>query len=319
MAELTAVVTIYKIDEYLEKCLNSIKNQSYEDFKVLMVVGNNDTKCISICEQFQKTDKRFVVVLAEPRGLSDARNVGIAKTDTEFITFIDGDDYISRDMFEILMKGIHRYSSDISVGNYALDKACIVKKHQSIIADGVYSSNDMLIKFLCGHDIQPVVAWGKVYKTKLFVNNMISYPLGKLHEDNLTTYKLLYNAARISCCNEAVYVYVEREASLSHNNILSREQVIIDDFSELQNYLSKRISLRDYVKSYETSICVSYLIKLSKFYDEKSNEKYAETVQRIKETGFWNNTKVRFRMRILCLAVTKAPRLLKNILKTGLI
>lgn len=315
MIELTAIVTVYKVEKFLNKCLKSIQGQSFADFKVLMVVGNNDTNCISICKKYEKGDSRFRTILAEPKGLSDARNVGLDEADTKYVTFIDGDDYIHKDMFKLLICGLKKSNCDIAVGNYIIDNERNIKKNKVNIDDGKYDSNEMLKFFLCGHDIQFVVAWGKIYKLSLFKKNNIRYPVGKLHEDNLTTYKLMYNAAHIYYCNSAMYIYVNRGDSLAHNKHLQGEQAIENGLYELEEYLSDRIALNSYVKSYKVSVKVSFLLKVAKCKDLESTKLYYKTVEELKEMQFIRNPHVRIRMKTLCLFVVTFPRILKKILE----
>lgn len=280
-----------------------------------MVVGSDDSDCISICREYEKKDDRFRTVLAEPRGLSDARNKGIELARAEYITFIDGDDYIHKEMLLQLMNGIKEYNCDISIGNYAVKKSgqnC--RKRKRPVKDGIYSGSEALKMFLCGHEVQFVVAWGKVYKTSLFLDNLIRYPRGKLHEDNLTTYKLYYHTNNVLYIDRSVYIYVDRETSLSYNTNLKKERVILDEFPELERYLSDRTELRKYIQSYYISNLVNFIIKLSKTDNEAGKKYYLGTVRQLKRENFLLNSKVRMRMKGLCFAVCIAPEFMKTVL-----
>lgn len=315
MGELTVIVTIYRVKDYLRKCIQSIQAQSYSSFIALLIVGSDDNECTAICEEYVCRDGRFRTVPVEPNGLSDARNVGIEMTDTKYLTFIDGDDYIEKDMLLHLMECIKEKNCDIAVGSYALNEAGEGRRRGSrYLADRLYDSNEALKIFLCGHDTKLVSAWGKIYKTSLFKNHSIRYPVGKLHEDNLTTYKLFYHARKIGLSDRAVYVYVIREGSQTHNKDIGKEHVIIDGFRELEEYLSDRDDLCEYIRGYETSSYVSFAIKAAKGEDIASRKLFLGTVDDIKRTRFVSNPHVRMRMKILCLLVVAFPEIMRKVL-----
>ena len=312
MKKLTVVVTIYKVADYLEKCLYSILCQTFTDFQVLLVVGADDEACIKICNQYAEKDPRFTTIVSEPRGLSDARNVGIRRTETEYITFVDGDDYLVETAFETLMQRIH--NCDIAVGNYLVDNGGKSSRAYGSFREGVYSNRAALICFLNGHGIQFVVAWGKIYRTTLFTRNAVFYPLGKLHEDNLTTYKLLYHAERIVYVNRPVYVYVNRKDSLSYNMNIDKEKAIIEDIPNLRKFLKPIAGLTENIDAYEARSFVSYMRRLAK----SSSDNYTEyfcCVNNLKGMRIQNSQHIRVRMKMLCAVIEKMPKLSFLLLK----
>lgn len=306
-SNLTAVVTIYKVKEYLDKCLRSIEMQRYKSFVVLLIVGSNDEECIEICKEYEKKDDRFRVIIAEPKGLSDARNVGINNTNTKYITFIDGDDYLPDTAFEILMRSIND-DCDIVIGNYKIDTGERILEPKGHICEGIYSPQEALTAFLIGHDIQFTVAWGKIYNTKLFKDNDIEYPVGKLHEDNLTTYKLLAKAGKITYIDDPVYCYVQRENSLSFNINIEKENVVVNDIPFLREYLRGFDDLKNEIDAYEIGARMSLMIRMTRH----KNAYYTEFVKvflRIKELNYLHNPLIRMRMKVLCIFVSCFPKL----------
>lgn len=314
MYRLTIIVTIYKVKEYIFECLESIREQSYDRFTVMMIVGDTDDECIKVCKEFEKDDSRFVTVQTPPRGLSDARNVGINMTETEFITFVDGDDYLQKDMILYLMKSMYNYNSDVSIGNYLVCEDGREKKRRRLLKNGVYGSTDGLKMFLCGHDTQFVSAWGKIYRTSLFKNNDITYPIGVLHEDNLTTYKLLYHANKISVDNHAIYCYLNREMSLSHNKNLEKEAIIIDRMDELEKYLRDRDELKEYVEAYKISSYVNMMIKCATANSKEADERFDNLMNEIGQFRIIQNNNIRIRMKVLCSVLIQFPNLSKKII-----
>lgn len=309
--ELTAIVTIYKVEEYLSKCLDSLSMQTYENFRCLLVVGALDEECIKICKKYEKKDIRFETIISEPRGLSDARNVGIVATETEYITFIDGDDYLAVSAFETLMREIK--TCDIVIGNYLVDDCKTTVKPEGKFISGIYSNKEALTAFLNGHGIQFVTAWGKVYRTSLFKEYGISYPVGKLHEDNLTTYKLLYRAKKIQYIDIPVYYYVDRPTSLSYNESLEKEKVIIDDLPSLREYLEGMDGIEENIDAYEIRVLISYIIRLAKSSDTGKIE-YRKCVSELKKLNVFGLGHLRVRMKFLCFMIRTFPNISLRIL-----
>lgn len=306
MKQLTVIVTIYKVADYLDKCLYSILCQTFTDFQALLVVGATDEACIQICNQYAEKDSRFATIVSEPRGLSDARNVGIQKTETEYITFVDGDDYLVETAFETLIQHIH--NCDIAVGNYLVDDGGKHCKTEGNFRESVYSNREALVCFLNGHGIQFVVAWGKIYRTTLFTKNAVSYPLGKLHEDNLTTYKLLYHAERIVYIDRPVYVYVNRIDSLSYNMNIGKEKAIIEDIPNLRKYVEPIAGLTENIDAYEVRVFVSYMRRLAKSSSDNYTE-YLRCIRKLKGMRIQNSHYLRVRMKMLCAIMVKMPQL----------
>ena len=100
MNKLTIIVPVYKVERYIEKCIDSILSQDYKDMEVLLIDDGSPDKCPLICDRFAKTDCRVRVIHQKNAGLAEARNVGIRESSTEYIGFVDGDDYISYNMYE---------------------------------------------------------------------------------------------------------------------------------------------------------------------------------------------------------------------------
>lgn len=310
---LTVVVTIYKVEAYLRKCLDSLREQTYSNFCVLLIVGSKDDACIDICQQYIVKDSRFKMIISEPKGLSDARNVGIIKTETEFITFVDGDDCLLKTSLEELMALIDYYNCDIAIGNYVRKEERYIRNIREGFKKGLYTNKKALVNFLNGHGIQFVVAWGKIYKTSLFKENNIMYPIGKLHEDNLTTYKLLYHANSIAYTNKPVYCYVKRDGSLSSNINIENEKVILRDIPILRDYVKEIQGLERNIDAYEVGAIISYIVKLAQASDVHYSE-YLEFVKELKKIKILQLHQVRLRMKILCIAIIKMPKIMYSVL-----
>lgn len=213
---ISIVVPVYKVEKYLPKCIESIRKQTYENLEIILVDDGSPDNCGMLCEQYAKADTRIKVIHKPNGGLSDARNAGIDIATGRYISFVDSDDYIHPQMIELLLDAIKHENADISVCSWESvreGEQQHYKKYQSHnykITDGrevqniYFEQSDQRITY--------TVAWAKLIKREFYED--IRYPKGLLHEDEYTTYKILYKADKIAYIDIPLYYYLSRENSI---------------------------------------------------------------------------------------------------------
>ena len=225
---ITVVVPIYKVEKYLVKCIDSIIEQSYQNIELILVDDGSPDECPRFCDEYKNRDSRIKVIHKQNGGLSDARNEGLKIATGEWITFIDSDDYVGTNFLEKLYSSVTSVGADISICDYkaVIDDTGIEKEETNIeVYDHVKCLEEMYHPRKHGMEF---VAWGKLYRTALFKKNKIGYPVGKIHEDTFTTYKLIYAAKKIVFCNASEYFYRQREASIMTSSFNIKRLVMID-------------------------------------------------------------------------------------------
>ncbi|MGN0449252.1 MAG: glycosyltransferase family 2 protein [Ruminococcus sp.] len=225
--KISIIVAAYNVSKYIEKCVGSILSQSYENIEVIIVEDGSTDETPKICDRLAKTDNRIKVIHQDNQGLSEARNNGIKAASGDLISLIDGDDVVESDflqnMISVMGEDIH-----VVIGGYKTvnDEGGIVSTMS--LGNGLMTGEEATIKLLAEQDDLFVVAWNKLYRKDLFTKNNIWYPAGKIHEDNLTTYKLLSKAKKVKLVNSADYLYVKRAGSItseSKKDIQIREKI----------------------------------------------------------------------------------------------
>ena len=215
---ISIIIPVYKIEKFIDKCIKSIISQTYRNLEIILVDDGSPDKCPSICDKYAKIDNRIKVIHKPNGGLSDARNAGIDICKGDYIGFVDGDDYISENMYEHLLDHCIKCNADMSIcGIYAIDEdySNLSIYNPMIYKETILSNIQALNHLFLTFDVNFEVAWNKLYKRNLFFNkDNIRYPYGKLHEDTYTTYKLLYYANNIAVFNEPLYYYVQRSGSI---------------------------------------------------------------------------------------------------------
>lgn len=209
MTVISIVVPVYLNRSYLKRCIDSIIAQSFIDFDLVLVDDGSTDGCGEICDEYALKDFRIHVIHQENRGLSAARNAGIewvfANSDSEFLSFIDSDDWIHPQYLECLLKAINDTETKIAVCNY--NRTSIYNQMELITCPDpkVESAENFWLR----DHITATVAWGKIYARDLFLD--IRYPEGRLHEDEFVTYKLLFGTRFISHINAKLYNYFINE------------------------------------------------------------------------------------------------------------
>lgn len=224
---ISVIVAIYNIEKYIGKCIDSIKNQTFQQLEIILVDDGSTDKSGEICEQYAVSDKRIIVIHQENAGLSAARNKGIRKAKGEYITFIDGDDYIHPQMMEILYRNIKNTGASISIGNYKEVNCLETIAAESLRGQAVkYTGRESCFNLYNNMSVIFTTAWGKLYSISLF--NNIEYPVGKIHEDEYVTYKLLYYSPFIVYTKDILYYYVQREGSITHEKYDERKLTLLE-------------------------------------------------------------------------------------------
>ena len=203
---ISIIVPIYNVEKYLDRCIKSIINQSYNNLEIILVDDGSPDRCGEMCDEWAKIDKRIIVVHKENGGLSDARNAGIDIAKGNYLSFIDSDDYVHKDFIKVLYELCIKYNSDISMcGAFetSKDENCNFNLQQG--NECVKYSKTILER----KDNIYCVAWNKLYKKEVF--KYIRYPKGKLHEDVAVINKILYYSNKIAITDLRLYFYYSNE------------------------------------------------------------------------------------------------------------
>ena len=207
---ISVIVPVYNVEPYLRKCLDSVINQTYKDMEILIVDDGSTDGSGDICDEY-KTDKRVRVFHTENRGLSCARNVGLDNAKGDWIGFVDSDDWIEPEMYELLIKRAEETGADIVECGVCMEfKARTI--HYPSIQDTVCGTE--AIEALIRRKIKNY-ACSKIWKAKCFAD--IRFPEGRNYEDISTVYKIVQKA-KVTGINGEYYHWRQRASSISHRH-----------------------------------------------------------------------------------------------------
>lgn len=209
---ISVVVPIYNVEGYLERCVESIINQTYKNLEIILVDDGSPDKCPEMCDEFARLDSRIKVVHKKNGGLSDARNAGMDVASGEYISFIDSDDYVSPDFYETLYNVMISEKGDIAecsvVKFYEDDK---FDEYTDDLKVSNYDTVDGLSALIAENPFHQHV-WNKLYKSDLVLD--VQFAVGKLNEDEFWTYQIFGRAGKVTKVNKTMYYYFQRNSSI---------------------------------------------------------------------------------------------------------
>jgi glycosyltransferase involved in cell wall biosynthesis len=247
---VSVIVPVYSVERYLQQCIDSICKQTYENLEVILVNDGSPDNCGEICDRNAVLDSRIVVIHKENGGLSSARNVGLDIAKGEYIAFVDADDTIHPCFIEKLLEMCLRYNCDIAQCDYlAVSEDSLSLPLNPWQEISFYDGRQALHELCRGgvNAIKYTVAWNKIYKRKLF--RYIRYPVGRIHEDEFTTYQVFWKAKKIAITRQYLYYYLQRNTSIMGSGFSIKRLDILDAFRERLAFLQKKKLKENYFQT----------------------------------------------------------------------
>ncbi len=209
---ISVIIPVYNVETYLCRCVDSVLDQSYRNIEVILVDDGSPDGCPAICDEYARQDDRVRVIHQENAGLSGARNAGIDAAKGAWLAFVDSDDYLAEDFLSRLYEACVSTGSDMSVCRWEYVRGeRIPERGTGEIR--VYSGREMLANLYTTDGAYYVVAWNKLYRKELFAD--IRYPLGRIHEDEATTYRIYDKVKRAAYVDASLYGYFVTPVSIT--------------------------------------------------------------------------------------------------------
>lgn len=236
---VSIIVPIYKVEPYLRRCLDSIVNQTYTNLEIILVDDDSPDGCPAICDEYAAKDNRVVVIHKDNGGLSDARNAGLNISKGDFISFVDSDDWIANSFIEVLLRSLQNNNADLSICSYIKTSSSFCNQIKvEYVQESLLSSIDATKKLWSKDETAFVTAWGKISKRELW--NNIRFPKGMIHEDEYTSYKLLYSASKTVFIDIPLYFYFQRIDSIMAGSSLSSIRVLKARWERFEYFKTKQ-------------------------------------------------------------------------------
>jgi len=251
--KISVIVCIYNVSQYVDRCIESIVNQTYKNLEIILVCGQDpsgrDDGCMSVCRRYASRDKRIKIVECVAAGISDARNRGLAAVTGDLIGFVDGDDYIDREMYTSLHQMIVKHKSQIAVcGRYYEYRNGTLQDTPNEKEPQVMSGEEALEMVLSGTGFY-LHCWDKLFRAEMWKD--VEFPVDKFVEDRVVVDKLLGKAKKVVYDSTPRYHFRERMGSLSKSKGMAKHNAIANQ-DMAQFIYDKHVAL--------APLCDKYLI-----------------------------------------------------------
>lgn len=280
--KISVIVPIYKCEQYIHRCVNSILNQTFSDFELILVDDGSPDNCGEICEEYAKKDFRVKVIHQVNGGQAVARNNGVKESQGEWLHFVDSDDMIHPKTLEILYK--NAIDNDVK-----LSMCCAFQgekipddfsQNYDITAD-ILNMDEENIFHLCKNEKYYYwVVWGKLLHKSIFLKHPLTE--GRIYEDNAIVCKWLHEAKKVSVIPSPLYFYYINTSGTTKKNFTEKQLDILWAFEEQISFFHSL----DYDKMTEHLVSYYFEISANMYYrakHEDNNKKYIKTIKEHKK------------------------------------
>ena len=280
MTKVSVIVPFYNVEKYIEKCLETLVNQTLDDIEIILVNDGSKDKTVDIVKKYKEMYSNKIVYLEkENGGLSDARNYAISYARGEYIAFLDSDDYVETNMYKEMYEIAQKENSDMVECNFIWEYP---NKTRIDIGTTYNNKHEMIEKIR-------VVAWNKLIKREILEKSKVQFPKGYRYEDVEFTYKLIPFLEKVSFCKTPMVHYVQREGSIS-NVQNKRNAEIFDVMEHVMDYYKENNLYEEYYQELEYlysryAFCSSFL-RIVKIKDKEIRKQLLDMT--------WNNVYEKF-------------------------
>ena len=291
MPNISIIVPVYKVEPFIHRCVDSILSQTYTDFDLILVDDGSPDRCGSICDAYAGKDSRIQVIHQKNGGLSAARNAGIdwacANSTSRWLAFVDSDDWVHPEYLRQLYAAAEQTLCKISVCGFFRTEGEDFPEQQDFSISAMTADD-----YYCGevHEGLTAVAWNKLYHKSLFKE--LRYPIGKLHEDEFTTYQAVYKAGRIGVTPAHLYAYYQNPKGIMRSDWNPRRMHMLEAFEQQIAFAQEKDKPRLLCKAVDQYIYSTYdqLGKAQKVFRKELRRKLQNGLKLGREWGVFPRT-----------------------------
>ncbi len=291
--QFTVIVPIYKVEEYLKRCVDSILAQTFTDFEVILVDDGSPDRCPEICDAYKEKDARVRVIHKPNGGLVSARNAGIFAAKGDYITYVDGDDWVKPNLLQFIHDRIAESAAPVDMVLFASENvfADHVDKIENKVPEGWYDRerlekeifpyllSDRRNGFKIGSRIQGHV-WNKPCRRELQVEHYVRDERIRMFTDVPMTYEILLHCNHVYICNEQLYLY--NQMNLGSIIAVGKHNYLTKSFSYLVAYMQER--LRGFSAQMDTQLndYPVHLIIRNAIWEIRKGQPFRQAVKKVK-------------------------------------
>ena len=276
---VSVIVVIYKVEKFLQQCLDSLRNQTYSNIEIIMSVSDGGDNCIEICREYAQRDPRFIVVETEPRGIAAARNAGLDVVKGHYLAWVDGDDWVEATYIESLVNAIERTNTQLAICGFYKEFTDKVDMVNSLIESNIPVPIEEICKEIISYRSFGMEIWDK-----LFIADdvkKIKFPKVKEAEDRFWLQQILENISKAAYSGTMEYHYRMRGDSCSRTNenasvSLEADEILAEMIRRKFPSLDSQVALFLFLAEYRTLY---------------------EAIENNQDYGYKNNKQLYFKLR----------------------
>ena len=280
--EISVIVPIYNVEEYLNKCLDSILHQTFTNYELILIDDGSTDSSGQIADEYVAKDDRIKVIHKKNGGLSDARNCGLDKATGRYICFIDSDDWIEDTYLEELFSLAKDQEADIVICNYFKNSGDISVTQPTDPEIVIQSGVDAIDNIYSKRYGEYVVAWNKLYRKEIFEN--LRYPVGMIHEDEAIYGEVFCRASKVVRTERILYNYRTNNNTSIMSSGFSIKRLDIIIALELRMDTFTRYGLKKYYE--KDSFKYLYKILLNIVELKKLDGNHSDIIKELKQK-YW--------------------------------
>lgn len=303
---ISIILPIYNVEKYLKECLESILNQSYKDYELLIIDDGSKDNSLEIAKNYKYKFKDLIIFTQDNKGVSEARNLALSNAKGEYILFVDSDDFLEKEMLEKIINTAVKTEADIVITNYYLyyDRNNYIKFLKDMPSLNIYDSFeviDMMLRYVIQGQL-----WNKLFKSSLLKENNFEFEKGRYIQDIFPVFKVINNSKKIAYIDEALYFYRQREGSTVNkkNKKLTEDyhhaMISIINYIEENYIIVNKYSLRIF-KAHVLSYFIYHYTNedLNNTYKSFKKSIYVDLNMHFKEFLFLKGFNIKHKLRII--------------------
>lgn len=235
---ISVIVPIYNVEQYLEKCIESIIHQSYRHLEIILVNDGSPDNSASICEKYQKLDSRIILIHKPNGGLSSARNAGLKIAKGDIIVCVDSDDWIHQDMIQIMYNNLEKYQADMSVCNFEIKEANGKKNNKKFTQEIEILNREQAMQYAILPEKYYGFAWNKMYR-KSIIKDMLYDETIRKGEDSPFTCQYILKCQKVVYQNTPLYYYRQDTVSITRSKFNIGKMTVLDAYGGIIKLLEE--------------------------------------------------------------------------------
>lgn len=232
---ISVVIPVYKVEPYLDRCVQSVVEQTYTDLEIILVDDGSPDSCPAVCDAWAERDSRIKVIHKENGGLSDARNAGMAAATGEYMVFVDSDDWVSEYYIQALYEAAHYADADICECEMIKTDGEVPLEEEPCLEEAVCYETEQALSLLMQDRVFHQYVWNKIYRSAVIKG--IAFRKGKTNEDEFWTYQIFGRANRVVKIEKRLYCYFQRSGSIMNSGYSLKRLDALEAKWERQAYI----------------------------------------------------------------------------------